>query len=186
MGTDRKKQIVDAVQSVVEQGKYVGKVRWSNLKEEIETYELTDGQNNKIWCSFLDVYRSGGSNPVKKAVYIAEASKPDGDILELDLPYNISTRYNGLVFENDDTIEIRMYGKFKIKKRNYKAEIFMNFLKDNGYSNEVRTDENNKEYVRLLNINKDLKLDLNIIKERFSKWFNVVNDYKEYNFLVQG
>lgn len=185
METDRRKQIVDAVQSVVEQGTYVGRIKWANSKEELDTYELTDGKD-KIWCSFLDFYKSGESYPVKKAVYIAESNKTGEDILELDLPYNFSTRYNGLVFENDDTIEIRMYGKFKIKKRNYKAEIFMNFLKDNGYSNEVRTDENNKEYVRILKINKDLKLDLNVIKERFSKWFNVINDYKEYNFLVQG
>lgn len=185
METDRRKEIVDAVQSVVEQGTYVGKMNWSNLKEQIDTYELTDNKGNKIWCALIDVFKNG-EEAIKKAVYIAEANKTNDDILELDLPYKFSTRYNGLVFENEHIIEIRMYGKFKIKKKNYKAEIFMNFLKDNGYSNEVRLDENSKEYVRLLNMDKDLKLDLNTIKERFSKWFNVISDYKEYNFLVQG
>ncbi|WP_297436597.1 hypothetical protein [uncultured Clostridium sp.] len=185
MGTDRRKQIIDAVQSVIEEEKCIGKKSWGRLKSEIDTYELRDG-DSILWCSFLDFYKSGEENPTKKSIYIAEANKTDDDILELNIPYKYSDRYNGLVYEDDDIIEIRMYGKFKFKKRNYKAEIFMNFLKDNGYSNEVRQDDNSKEYVRLLNINKDLKLDLNTIKERFNKWLNVVNDYKEYNFLVQG
>ena len=185
MGTDRKKQIIDAIQSVIEEEKYVGRKQWANVKEELDTFELTDGQD-KIWCSFSEGYKAGEKIPSKKLVYISEAENIEGEVLEISLPYKLSTRQNSQVFETEDGIEIRMYGKFRFKKKNYKAEIFMNYLKDNGYGNEVRVDECSKEYVRLLNIGKDLSLDLEVIKQRFNKWLNVVNDYREYNFLVQG
>lgn len=185
MGTDRKKQIIDAIQSVIEQERCVGKKHWANVKDALDTFELTDGKD-KIWCSFADGCKGGEKIPSKKLVYISEAENIEGEVLEISLPYKISPRYNSQVYETEDGIEIRMYGKFRIKKKNYKAEIFMNYLKDNGYGNEVRVDECSKEYVRLLNIGKDLSLDLEVIKKRFNKWLNVVNDYKEYNFLLQG
>ncbi|MGL4762973.1 MAG: hypothetical protein ACRC6T_13930 [Sarcina sp.] len=185
MGTDRRKQIIDAIQSVIEEEKCVGKKQWANAKAAIETFELTDG-TNKIWCSFAESHKVGEKTPSKKLVYISEAENIDGEVLEISLPYQLSTRYNSQVCETEECIEVRMYGKFRFKKKNYKAEIFMNYLKDNGYGNEVRIDEECKEYVRLFNIGKDLSLDLDIIKKRFNKWLNVINDYKEYNFLLQG
>ncbi|WP_297521667.1 hypothetical protein [uncultured Clostridium sp.] len=185
MGTDRRKQIIDAIQAAIEEETCVGKKQWGSLKEEVDTFELIDG-GNKVWCSFGESCKVGEKNPSKKLVYISEAENIGGEVLEISLPYKLSTRYNSQVYETDELIEVRMYGKFRFKKRNYKSEIFMDYLKDNGYGNEVRIDDDYKEYVRLFNISKDLKFDLENIKKRFNKWLGVINDYKEYNFLLQG
>lgn len=185
MGTDRRREIVDAIQSAIEGEKFLGVKVWGPKLKEFDTYEL-ESNGEIIWCAFSDFYKLGENRPSKKIVYISSESNTEDDVLELSLPYVTSPRNNSLVCETEDGIEIRMYGKFRIQKKNYKAEIFMNYLKDNGYSNEVRIDENSKEYVKLLDIDKNLKLDLNNIKERFTKWLNVINDYKEYNFLLQG
>lgn len=178
---DRGKKLVNAIEKLATQEGYVGRGRWANLKDDVDIFELSDGEN-KIWCSFIEQHKSGINVPNRKSIYMGFPSNQGTvkQIMELCIPYEFSKRYSARVCEDDEEIELRMYGKFNMGKKIYKPEIFMNYLKDNGHANEVRSDSEQKEYVRILRLERDLSLNIDDIKRRFNKWANVVKEYKDY------
>lgn len=178
---DRGRKVINDIEELATKEKYVGRGRWANLKDDVDVFEISDG-NNKIWCSFIEQNKSGENVPNRKSIYmgVPAADNSISQIMELCVPYEFSKRYNARVCENQCEIDLRMYGKFKDGRKTYKPEIFMNYLKDNGHANEVRVDKEGNEYVKILSIEKDLGLNLDDIKVRFNKWANVVKEYKDY------
>ncbi len=180
-GTDRGREVINAIEAFVKNTKFIGRKVWSNIKEEADVFELVSGEN-KVWCSFIELPKAGEGTPNRKVIYLGlpTQSKEVVQVMDLCVPYEFSKRYSARVYECEEDIELRIYGKFSIGRKCYKADVFINYLKDNGYANEVRVDSEHKEYVRILQIDKDLNFNLESIEKRFNKWVRVVNEYKKY------
>lgn len=46
--------------------------------------------------------------------------------------YEYSKRFTTRLYENDDIIEVRNYGRFTIGRRSLKREVFFNYLREEG------------------------------------------------------
>jgi len=94
------------------------------------------------------------------------------------LPYYFSKKFNTRVYEDDNSIKIRHYGKLTIGEEFKKVCLFEN-LRENGYDEEICIDEEGEKYICIIRI-KDNCLGPDYLGERLIKWTKIVKKYKDY------
>lgn len=171
--------------TIKEKFKYVGKRKWGNPsgnQQELDVYEIEDGVN-KIWLSTTE-WCNASSGEINRCGIIT--TLPDynrrntlGQIFEMNMPYHFSKLFNTRVYEEGNEVEIRNYGKFTIGRRGLKKQYFFDYLRENGFEDEIKYDEEGKEYISVIKI-KDNNIDSQYLKYRLIKWTNLLKEFKDY------
>ena len=171
--------------AIKENFKYKGKREWGNPSgdhQELDVYQIEDGVN-KVWLSTIE-WCNASSDEVNRCGVITTV--PDynkrntlGQIFEMNLPYYFSKSFNTRVYEEGNSIEIRNYGKFTIGRRGLKKQYFFDYLRENGYGDDIENDEEGKEYIIVI-ILKNGNIDLQLIKSRLIKWTILLKEFKDY------
>lgn len=159
--------------SIEENFKRIGKKKWGNPSgdhQELDVYEIEDGVN-RVWLSTVKWSNasSGEENRCGVITTIADYNKGNtlSQIFEMNMPYYFSKSFNTRVYEEGHFIEIRNYGKFTIGRRGLKKQYFFDYLRENGYKDEI--DEEGKEYISIIKLKKN-DIDSELLKFRLIKW----------------
>lgn len=163
-----------------EDSKYMGYKVWGNPadNENNKTFEV-QVDKDILWISYITWGSASTMQENRKVILISYPTEKIsiGQVLEVAFPYEYSKRFNSRLYENENIIEVRNYGKFTIGRRGLKREVFFNYLRDEGLESEILLDEYGKEYINVLIIEKeDLKSEY--IKKQLIKWANIVNRFK--------
>ena len=163
-----------------EDSKYMGYKVWGNPadNENNKTFEV-QVDKDILWISYTTWGSASTMQENRKVILISYPTEKIsiGQVLEVAFPYEYSKRFNSMLYENENIIEVRNYGKFTIGRRGLKREVFFNYLRDEGLESEILLDEYGKEYINVLIIEKeDLKSEY--IKKQLIKWTNIVNRFK--------
>lgn len=171
--------------AIKENFEYVGKREWGNPSgdhQELDVYEIQDGVN-KVWISTIEWCNasSGEVNRCGVITTIPDYNKRNtlGQIFEMNMPYYFSKSFNTRVYELGNEVEIRNYGKFTIGRRGLKKQYFFDYLRENGYENDIDNDEEGKEYIRVITL-KNGNIDLGVLKSRLIKWTMLLKEFKDY------
>ena len=66
------------------------------------------------------------------------------------------------------------------EERRFKENIFFEYLRENGYDNEICIDEEGrKEYVCIIRLNGN-SIEPDYLGERLIKWTKIIKEYKDY------
>lgn len=60
-----------------------------------------------------------------------------------------------------------------------KMEVFFDYLRNNGYQDEIYYDEDHKQYIKVLEVKKSLSYEY--FKERITKFTYLVKKFKDYS-----
>ena len=163
-----------------EDSEYIGYKVWGNPadNENNKTFEIKVDKDI-LWISYTTWGSASTMQENRKVILISYPTEKSsiGQVLEVAFPYEYSKRFNSRIYENENIIEVRNYGKFTIGRRGLKREVFFNYLRDEGLEREILLDEDGKEYINIFTIEKeDLKSEY--IKKQLIKWVNIVNRFK--------
>lgn len=179
------KMIISELEKAIENFAYIGEYQWGDpagTTEEIKVYEISDG-DHKVWLSTIEWCDATTYEANRGGIL---ATIPDekkmsslGQTFSTTMPYYFSKRFYTRVFEDDDMFEIRNYGKFTIGRVGLKMKYFFDYLKENGYEDEVKYDEEGKEYIVILKFKKGC-IEPVYLKERLLKCTYLVKGFKDY------
>lgn len=180
---ERAIEIFDLIEDKINKYPYVGEKKWANPSGNQHTERVYEIRNNKdsIWVSGTEWLEGDQKEVNRKALIITfpdEKAETLGQVLEIVFPYEFSKRCNTRLYEEDNIIEIRNYGKFTIGRRSLKRECFFECLKDNGYDEEILLDDDKNKYVSILTI-QDQNIQNDYLEERLIFWSKMVKQYKE-------
>ncbi|AYO31672.1 hypothetical protein D2962_14660 [Biomaibacter acetigenes] len=151
---ERTREIFHVLEIGLANFKRIGQRKWGNPSgslEELDVYEIKD-KEDIIWASTVE-WCNASTGEINRCGILTtlpgDSNNTLGQILEVNLPYYFSKSFNTRVYEDNNLIEIRNYGKFTIGRRGLKRQYFFDYLKENGYNDEICIDEEGKEYVLL-------------------------------------
>ncbi len=180
---ERAIEIFDLIGDKINKYPYVGEKKWGNPSgnQHIESaYEIRNSKES-IWVSGTEWLEGDQKEVNRKALIITfpdEKVETLGQVLEIVFPYNFTKRCNTRLYEGDNVVEIRNYGRFTIGRRSLKRECFFEYLKDSGYSEEILLDDDGNKYVAILTI-QDRNIQNHYLGERLIFWSTMVKQYKD-------
>lgn len=180
---ERTKEISKLLETKLQRFMSIGTKTWSDpggYRHEEEVFELNN-EHGIIWASKTEWGNASTLEPNRRGIITTLPNKSDqlGQIFEMTMPYYFSRQFNTRVYEEANLIEIRNYGRFTIGRRALKKKDFFNYLKVNGYESEINYDEENKEYVKVMEIN-NMDIPEEYFCERFIKLTNIVKEFKDF------
>ncbi|MBN9647597.1 hypothetical protein J0L31_11395 [Terrisporobacter glycolicus] len=165
---------------IKEHSEFIGYKVWGNPadSDNNKTYKI-EIDNEFIWICYVTWTSAATIQDNRKVILTAYPIEKSsiGQVLEVAFPYEFSRRFNTRLYENENIIEVRNYGRFTIGRRSLKRKIFFNYLRTNGLDDEILLDGDGKEYINIFSIQKD-NLQCNYIKKQLVKWTRIVNDFK--------
>ncbi len=170
------KRVYDAIMNVVKMFASKGQKYWGNPSGDIQlldVYEL-DYDGKDIWVSGSAWVAADGLDEVNRLGIITTPPKNDnststlGQVLEVNLPFYYSKRFNTRLYRDDEIIEIRNYGKFTVGRKGLKREMVFDFLSSKGYDDEILIDEAGLSYISILKFD-DKTLTKDYVAERLVK-----------------
>jgi|GEM_PF-1486119 len=181
----RIKEIFNVLENGIANFKKVGKRRWGNpsgTQEELNTYEIKQKEDSILVATTEWANASTGEinrSAILTTVFPEKNYNSLGQTLEINLPYYFSKRFNTRVYEDESLIEIRHYGNFTIGRKGLKKIYFFEYLRENGYDNEICIDEEGEEYVCIIRLNGN-SIEPDYLGERLIKWTKIIKEYKDY------
>lgn len=170
----------DVQEKLKEDSEFIGYKVWGNPtgSDNNKTYKL-EIDNEVLWICYVSWSSSSGLGTNRKVILTSyPIEKPSiGQVLEVAFPYEFSRKFNTRLYENENIIEVRNYGRFTIGRRGLKREVFFNYLRQEGLEDEILIDADGKEYINIFRIQKD-DLHCNYIKKQLVKWTNIINKFK--------
>ena len=165
--------------------KHIGTRKWGNpsgFQHEEPVYELTSNRGT-ILASTIE-WANASTGELNRCGIITTAPEKNinitlGQIFEINIPYFFSKAFNTRVYQDGNTLEIRNYGKFTIGRRGLKKQAFFDYLKQKGYENEINYDEENKEYIKVFEI-ENMDIPDEYFLERLIKLTYILKEYKDY------
>lgn len=183
--SDKARKLISILGTVIDKFEYVGKRKWGNPsgdQQELDVYEITNGVD-KVWLSTVE-WCNASTGEINRCGIITTV--PDynlkntlGQIFEMNIPFYFSKSFNTRVYEEGNTVEVRNYGKFTIGRRGLKREYFFNYLRENGFENEIEYDEDGKEYISVIKFENG-NIDAQHLNERLIKCTNLLKEFKDY------
>lgn len=183
--SDKARKLISILGTVIDKFEYVGKRKWGNPsgdQQELDVYEITNGVD-KVWLSTVE-WCNASTGEINRCGIITTV--PDynlkntlGQIFEMNIPFYFSKSFNTRVYEEGNTVEVRNYGKFTIGRRGLKREYFFNYLRENGFENEIEYDEDGKEYISVIKFENG-NIDTQHLNERLIKCTNLLKEFKDY------
>lgn len=165
---------------IKEHSEFIGYKVWGNPadSDNNKTYKI-EIDNEVVWICYVTWTSAATIQDNRKVILTAYPIEKSsiGYVLEVAFPYEFSRRFNTRLYENENIIEVRNYGRFTIGRRSLKREIFFNYLRTEGLEDEILLDGDGKEYINIFSIQKD-NLQCNYIKKQLVKWTRIVNDFK--------
>lgn len=181
----RTREIFDILREGLTNFKCIGNRKWGNPsgdQQELDVYEIKN-KTNTIWASTIE-WCNASSGEINRCGILT--TLPDynenntlGQILEINIPYYFSKAFNTRAYEDSNYIEIRNYGKFTIGRRGLKRQYFFDYLRNNGYKDEICLDEEGQEYICIIKI-KNSNIDLQYFSEQLIKWTSILKLFKDY------
>lgn len=183
--SDKINKLISNLENAISKFEYVGRRKWGNPsgdQQELDVYEITDGAD-KVWLSTVE-WCNASTGEINRCGIITTV--PDynlkntlGQIFEMNIPFYFSKAFNTRVYEEDNIIEVRNYGKFTIGRRGLKREYFFDYLRKNDFENEIKCDEDGKEYMSVVKLmNGDI--DAQYLKDRLITCTNILKEFKNY------
>lgn len=174
-------EIFEEVQEKLkEDSEFIGYKVWGNpaSHDNNKTYKI-EVDNEVLWICYVAWSSSSGLGTNRKVILTSYPIQNSsvGQVLEVAFPYEFSRRFNTRLYENEQIIEVRNYGRFTIGRKGLKREVFFNYLRQEGLENEILLDADGKEYINIFRIQKD-NLHGNYIKKQLVKWTNIINKFK--------
>ena len=173
-------EIFNIIENEIKKGEYIGIRTWGDPAGSYndDTYALSNGEES-IFVNLGEFYCAGSSYINRKVIGVCSPRK-DGQSLDTQLavvlPYEYSKRFNTRIYENDINIQIRNYGRFTVGRKGLARKVFFDYLRNNGYSDEINLDEEGKEFISILDVNKNL--DYETIVNSLIKWKNIIEKFK--------
>lgn len=170
----------DVQQKLNEDTEFIGYKEWGNpaSHDNNKTYKI-EIDNEVLWICYV-AWSSSSVVGTNRKVILTSYPIPNssiGQVLEVAFPYEFSRRFNTRLYENEQIIEVRNYGKFTIGRKGLKREVFFNYLRQEGLENEILLDDDGKEYINIFRIEKD-NIQGNYLKKQLVKWTNIINKFK--------
>lgn len=167
-------------ENLKEESKSIGYKVWGNPadSDNNETYEI-EVDKETLWLACV-TWASASNMKANRDVILTSyptIKSSIGQVLEVAFTYEYSKRFNTRLYENEDIIEVRNYGKFTIGRRSLKREVFFNYLREEGLDDEILLDEDEKKYINIFSIKKD-NLECGYLKKQLIKWTDIVNEFK--------
>lgn len=177
--------VISELEKVIKSFKCVGEYQWGNpagLTPGLDVYEISDGVR-KVWLSMIEWLDAGTFEPNRSGIIalIPEINQKGqlSQSFEMTIPYYFSKKFYTRLFEDDDNFEIRNYGKFTIGRTGLKMKYFFDYLKENNYEDEIKYDEDGKEYITILNFKK-MTIEPVYLRERLLTCTFLVKEFKDY------
>lgn len=183
--SDKPKKLISTLEKSIKAFEYVGKRKWGNPsgdQQELDVYEITNGVD-KVWLSMVE-WCSASTGDVNRCGIITTV--PDynskntlGQIFEMNIPFYFSKSFNTRVYEEGNMVEVRNYGKFTIGRRGLKREHFFDYLRENGFEDEIEYDEEGKEFISVIKFENG-NIDTQHLQDRLIKCTNLLKEFKDY------
>ena len=162
----------------------LGKRKWGNpsgYQHESEIYKVVNA-GKSIWAATVEwqAADSGAINRYGLLSTLPSNSTNDtlGQVLEINLPFNFSKAFNTRLYEDGNSIEIRNYGKFTIGRRGLKRTDFFDYLRENGFNDGIKLDEDGQEYICFFKI-ESMKMENQYFAERLVELTYLLKDFKD-------
>lgn len=183
--SDKARKLISILEKAINNFEYVGKRKWGNPsgdQQELDVYEITNGVD-KVWLSTVE-WCNASTGEINRCGIIT--TLPDynskntlGQIFEMNIPFYFSKAFNTRVYEQGNMVEVRNYGKFTIGRRGLKREYFFNYLRENGFEDEIEYDEERKEFISVIKFDNG-NIDTQHLKDRLIKCTNMLKEFKDY------
>jgi len=179
------KEIYELLEKAIKENfAYIGRKKWGDPSgncNELDVYEIGDG-TNKVWLSTA-MWPSASTGEINRCGIITTITNNMGNalsqILEINIPYYFSKSFNTRVYELGNEVEIRHYGRFTIGRRGLKKKYFFDYLREHGYEDEIKYDEEGKEYINFITL-KNKNVDVELLKSRLIKLTMLLKEFKDY------
>lgn len=156
--TFRQSVAVTAIfQKKLKEFEYLGERCWGNPAEsmKLETYKIS-GLEGELYCAIAEWVKANTFEKNRMGIIATlpntKATASLGQITEITIPYYFNRQFNTRAYEDNDTIEIRNYGKFTVNNRSLKKELFFSFLREMNMNEKIHYDEELKPYIRVFEI----------------------------------
>lgn len=182
-GKDKTLAVFKVLEAALNSFVPLGKRKWGNpsgYQHESEIYKVVNA-GKCIWAATVEwqAADSGVINRYGLLSTLPSNSTNDtlGQVLEINLPLYFSKAFNTRLYEDGNTIEIRNYGKFTIGRRGLKRKDFFDYLRGNGFNDEIMLDEDGQEYICFFKI-ESMKMETRYFAERLVELTYLLKDFK--------
>lgn len=146
-------EFCDMLKRLMEKYKYVGDWGWGapGGQDVLPVYEIKTKDGNIIWCSLVEYCNSRTGEPNRRGIlagFPAEKKQSLGSVMATMIPYSFSRTMNTRAYVDDNSVEIRDYGKHTVGRAGIRKEDFFNYMEKN-YPDKVLLDEEDKKYVNV-------------------------------------
>lgn len=174
-------QVFKIIERELKKHTCLGKMEWWNPggNEYLQTYSIINNEKEVwvatvIWCH---------SKTNKKNRYTLLSTFPTkglkvGQILEISLPFYYSKVFITRLYEENNCVEIRNYGRFTVGHRGLKKVFFFDYLKDHGLSSEIKVDEEGEKYICIFSIT-NMSIDPQLFDKRIIELTHLIKGFKD-------
>ena len=168
------------VAKCLQEGKYVGDWIWGNPAGQsgsLPTYEVHLGED-KIWCTSITWASASAGVENRKGVmatYPSNTNKTLGQVIEITIPYEFKRIYNTRAYTENNSYEIRSYGKYTVGRSGIKKQDFFDYIRGVDPT-LIFIDEESKEYIKVFEY-EETKSTSEFITQLI-KYFKLVDTFK--------